>query len=411
MNNIRDAQKIMRRIASGACLIILLVSACIAAINDSILPVQTSKALTAVQDNNDSVETIYLKFVSQALRESNTNTSSSGIANSNNKSSISSATQLPETAKGPTIPAKGYLVQQIRDHLYWVTDGAYNTMFLVTDKGVVAVDAPPTIGKNYLKAIAEVTNKPVTYVIYSHAHLDHIGAAGMFPRNATFIAQQETAAELQRAKSVAKNASTVPPIPTVTFAKNYTLQIGNQTLKLDYYGVNHLPGNIFIYAPNQKVLMLVDIVFPGWIPFPYLAIAKDTAGFIRAHDIALKNYDFDTLVGGHLTRLGTRNDVIIQKEFVSDLEKAAVQANQQVSFGEIAKQVGGGGGQPNPWLIFSKYIDAVNENCVNSMLPKWENRLGGAQQFMPTHCFTMTESGRVDPTVHELLQNSTLANK
>ena len=294
--------------------------------------------------------------------------------------------------------------------LYWVTDGSYNTMFLVTDKGVVAVDAPPTIGKNYLKAIAEVTNKPVTYVIYSHAHLDHIGAAGMFPRNATFIAQQETAAELQRARSVAKNASTVPPIPTVTFAKNYALQIGNQTLKLDYYGVNHLPGNIFIYAPNQKVLMLVDIVFPGWIPFPYLAIAKDTAGFIKAHDIALNNYDFDTLVGGHLTRLGTRNDVIVQKEFVSDLEKAAAQANQQVSFGEIAKQVGGGG-QPNPWLIFSKYIDAINENCVNSMLPKWENRLGGAQQFMSTHCFTMTESGRVNPTVHELLQNGTFVNK
>ena len=400
----------MRRITSGAFLIILLVSACNAAINGSILPIQTSKALAAVPDNNDNVETVYLKFVSQALKESNANTSSAS-GTSNNRSSVISATQVPEAAKGPTIPAKGYLVQQIRDHLYWVTDGSYNTMFLVTDKGVVAVDAPPTIGKNYLKAIAEVTNKPVTYVIYSHAHLDHIGAAGMFPRNATFIAQQETAAELQRARIVAKNASTVPPIPTVTFAKNYALQIGNQTLKLDYYGVNHLPGNIFIYAPNQKVLMLVDIVFPGWIPFPYLAIAKDTAGFIKAHDIALNNYDFDTLVGGHLTRLGTRNDVIVQKEFVSDLEKAAAQANQQVSFGEIAKQVGGGGGQHNPWLIFSKYIDAINENCVNSMLPKWENRLGGAQQFMSTHCFTMTESGRVDPTVHELLQNGTFVNK
>jgi glyoxylase-like metal-dependent hydrolase (beta-lactamase superfamily II) len=406
MNNIHYMQKIMRRITSGAFLIILFVIACNVAINGSILPVQTPKVLAAVQDNNDNVETVYLKFVSQALKESNANTSS---GTSNNRSSVISATQVPEAAKGPTISAKGYLVQQIRDHLYWVTDGSYNTMFLVTDKGVVAVDAPPTIGKNYLKAIAEVTNKPVTYVIYSHAHLDHIGAAGMFPRNATFIAQQETAAELQRARSVAKNVSAVPPIPTVTFTKNYTLQIGNQTLKLDYYGVNHLPGNIFIYAPNQKVLMLVDIVFPGWIPFPYLAIAKDTAGFINAHDIALNNYDFDTLVGGHLTRLGTRNDVIVQKEFVSDLEKAAAQANQQVSFGEIAKQVGGG--QPNPWLIFSKYIDVVNENCVNSMLPKWENRLGGAQQFMSTHCFTMTESGRVDPTVHELLQNGTFVNK
>ena len=104
-------------------------------------------------------------------------------------------------AKGPAInPAKGYLVQEIRDHLYWVTDGSYNTMFLVTDKGVIVVDAPPTIGKNYLKAISEVTNKPINYVIYSHAHLDHIGAANMFPKNATFIAQEDTAAELQKAR-------------------------------------------------------------------------------------------------------------------------------------------------------------------------------------------------------------------
>ena len=59
----------------------------------------------------------------------------------------------------------------------------------------------------------------------------------------------------------------------------------------------------------------------------------------------------------------------------------------------------------------STHIDAVNENCVNTMMPKWENRLGGAQQFMSTHCFTMAESGRVDPTVQALLQNSTFVYK
>jgi glyoxylase-like metal-dependent hydrolase (beta-lactamase superfamily II) len=378
----------------GTVLVILFVSS-FSTINKSILPI---RAVAAEVENNEDEDPAYVKFVSQAVKQSD-----------NSSSTVSATIQLPEAAKGPPIPAKGYLVQQIKGGLYWLTDGGYQTMFMVTDKGVVAVDAPPTIGKNYLKAIAEVTDKPVTYVIYSHAHIDHIGAAGIFPKNATFIAQQETAAELQRAKSIAKNASMVSPIPTVTFTKNYTLQIGNQTLKLDYYGVNHSPGNIFIYAPKQKVLMLVDVIFPGWVPYSYLATAKDVAGFIKAHDIALNNYDFDTIVAGHITRLGTRNDVIIQREFVSDLERAAARANQQVSFGEIAKQVGGGQ-QP---LIFSlaKRADAVSEICVSNMLPKWENRLGGAQQFMSTHCFTMAQSGRIDPTVQALLQNSTFVYK
>lgn len=162
-----------------------------------------------------------------------------------------------------TLPEKGYLVEEIRDNLYWVTDGSYNTMFLVTDEGVVAIDAPPSIGQNYLNAIAEVTDKPITHVIYSHAHLDHIGAAGIFPKNATYIAHQDTSAELKRAMSLTKNDSTIPPIPTISFPNNYMLQIGNQTLNLDYYGDNHMSGNLFIYAPNQKTLMLVDIVFPG----------------------------------------------------------------------------------------------------------------------------------------------------
>ena len=211
---------------------------------------------------------------------------------SNGNNNNTNEVQLPEAAKGPAIPPKGYLVEERCDHSYWVTDGSYNTMFLVTDKGVVAVDAPPSLGQKYLRAIAEVTDKPVNYMIYSHAHIDHIGAAGLFPKNVTIIAQDETARELQSAKAVAKNVTMVPPLPTITFSKNYTLEIGNQTLKLDYYGTDHLPGNIFIYAPKQKVLMLVDIVFPGWVPFPYLAIAKYTAGFIKAHDIALEKYDF-----------------------------------------------------------------------------------------------------------------------
>jgi glyoxylase-like metal-dependent hydrolase (beta-lactamase superfamily II) len=374
------------------------------ALSLAVAPTVLSGSLTSVQISSNSKpityvhaqeehsgEKAYLRFVSDNVQQQSTdNTNTTTI-------------QIPETAKGPAIPAeKGYLVQEIGHQLYSVSDGSYNTMFMVTDEGVIAIDAPPTLGANYLKAIAEVTDKPTTHVIYSHAHMDHIGAARIFPENATFVAQQETASELQRAMNVATNTSMVPPVPTETFSKNMTLKVGNQTLQLDYYGNNHLPGNIFIYAPQQKVLMLVDIIFPGWIPFPYLAIAKDTAGFIEAHDIALNNYDFNTIVAGHLTRLGTKADVGVQREFVMDLEKAADNANQNVSFSGIASQVGS---FDNPWLLFSKYIDAINKQCEEVMLPKWESKLGGAEIFMSTHCFTMTQSGRVDPTTQALFQD------
>lgn len=317
---------------------------------------------------------------------------------------------IPAQAQGPTIPSKGYLVKQIKDGLYWVTDGTYNTMFLVADDGVAAVDAPPSLGDKYLQAIAEVTDKPVKYVIYSHSHLDHIGAANMFPKNATFIAQEEVVNVLQKAHDLAGDsnvASQLPPVPTVAFMENYNLSLGSatngvgvQSLQLDYHGNNHEPGNIFIYAPNQKVLMLVDIVFPGWVPFMDLAIARDVAGFVEAHDVAL-GYDFDTFIGGHLTRLGTRQDVETQKAFVLDLMAAAGRANGAVSFADVAKKVGP---TNDTWAFFGAYVDAVNEECTKEMLSKWIGKLGGAEAFMPSHCWTMTEALRVSPDVIALSQ-------
>jgi glyoxylase-like metal-dependent hydrolase (beta-lactamase superfamily II) len=388
-------------ICSSICMTLSMILIMIAAVNMTHPAVYASNDMKTTGDTQD-----HLKFISTTTTMPSDNTSSSLDGNYTDAISNATSTQIPESARGPAIPEKGYLVEEIRDNLYWVTDGSYNTMFLVTDEGVVAVDAPPSIGQNYLKAIAEVTDKPITHVIYSHAHLDHIGAAGLFPKNATYIAHQATGSELQLAKSLASNTSAIPPVPTVTFPENYTLQVGNQTLDLNYYGDNHMPGNLFIYAPNQKALMLVDVVFPGWVPYLYLAIADNVTGFIKAHDIALNNYDFDTLVGGHLTRLGTRDDVVTQQEFVSDLGKAAAKANSEVQFGDIAAQVGS---TEDIWLLFSKYVDVVDQNCVQTMLPKWESRLGGAEALMPTHCFAITQAGRVDPSVSAILQNSTMS--
>jgi glyoxylase-like metal-dependent hydrolase (beta-lactamase superfamily II) len=292
---------------------------------------------------------------------------------------------IPEAARGPAIPESGYLVEEIRDGLYWATDGSYQVMFLTTGEGVILVDAPPSLGPNLVQAIADVTDEPVTYFVYSHHHADHVGAAGQFAETATYVGHEATAALLTRSDDPNR------PVPTVTFANSYELTLGDQTLQLDYHGNNHEPGNIFVYAPRQKVLMVVDVVFPGWVPFVDLALAEDVPGFVAAHDQILA-YDFDTFIGGHLTRLGTREDVETAKAFVLDVQANAAAALETVDFMAIAQQVG----FENQWALFDAYLGAVARECAAATIPAWQERLGGAGVFTEGHCWAMMESLRVD---------------
>ncbi len=297
---------------------------------------------------------------------------------------------MPEVAQGPAIDQEqGYTVVELGDGLFLVNDGVYQMMFLTTGKGVIAVDAPPNTGAKILAAIASVTDEPVTHVIYSHAHKDHIGAAGVYPRNVIIIAHKDTAAHL-----AVKNDPD-RPVPTKTFTDSMTLEVGNQTLKLDYHGLNHTPGNISIYAPKQKVLMMIDIVFPGWTPFPDLALAESVDGFIKAHDVIL-SYDFDHYIGGHLTRHGTRADVETQKEYFEDIVKAAWNANATMDPGAAFAQTEERSGQGNPWAFIKILFDNVALQCADEVEKKWAGRLGGVDIFTFDHCWKVSEHQRID---------------
>lgn len=301
---------------------------------------------------------------------------------------ISELTRVPEIPKD-----KGYFVGEIRDGLYWLTDGAYGTIFLVYANGVIAVDPLPTIGSRYLKAISEVTDKPVTHVIYSHEHTDHIGAADLFPRNAIFIAQKETAAILARRRDPHR------PVPTVTFDKDYSLTAGEQTLLLRYQGINHELGNIFIYAPRQKVLMLVDVVYPGFMPYKNLGIAEDVQGYIRAHTDALV-YDFDIFVGGHVNRLGTRKDVETAKQFVDDLSSAAASVLSALNFPSYIRAHPA----PDKWNLHNEYEKELVEACYAQLLPRWKSRLTDTETYLRDNCWAMIEAQIVQLAPQEPLR-------
>jgi len=206
-----------------------------------------------------------------------------------------------QSIKNPVIDAKGYYVGSYGGGAYWVTDGLYNSMFIVSDKGVIVVDAPKSYAEKLPDAIREVTDKPVKYFIYSHHHADHTAGSAVFGDDVIRVGHELTAKELQRKNDPNR------PVPTITFSDTYTVKLGNQQIELTYPGLQHSPGNVFIYLPKQKVLMLVDVLYPGWVPFENFAVAASVPGFFHAFDQA-KEYDFKYFQGGHVGRPGTRKD-------------------------------------------------------------------------------------------------------
>src|SRR3989440_2655660 len=149
---------------------------------------------------------------------------------------------VPRSALGPALNDRGYFVGRVERNLYWVTDGTYQAAFLTTRDGVVLFDAPASIGGNLQRAVDEiaaangVSNK-VTHLVYSHHHADHAGAASLFGGDVTRVGHEETRRLLLRDDHPAR------PLPEITFADRYTLEVGGERVELAWHGPNHTPDH------------------------------------------------------------------------------------------------------------------------------------------------------------------------
>ncbi|GGD40239.1 MBL fold metallo-hydrolase [Aureimonas glaciei] len=290
----------------------------------------------------------------------------------------------------------GYHVEELRDGFYWVTSGGYDAAFVVTSEGVIAIDAPPTLGENMLAAIEDVTEKKVTHVIYSHWHTDHIGAAVIFGPDVEIIAHDITMELLERFPDPFR------PLPTITFADHYSLTVGGVTLELDYKGENHCPGNIFIYAPAQKVLTVIDILSPGSATFMHCDASQNiTAWYEAQHQIM--EYDFDFLVAGHHMKYGTPELVKEGIEYFGDVLEGAQLAIDKYSPSDRLIDILLKPGLDRFWVGTENWINSMANYATKHVLEKktsngklWSERLAGVTTQTKYHAYTVLESIRLE---------------
>ncbi len=301
---------------------------------------------------------------------------------------------LPDTIE------KGYHVEELKDGVYWLTTGWYDCMFVCTGNGVVAVDAPCSIGERILDAIGSVTDEPVTHMIYSHWHADHVGAARVFGDKVKRYGHEKTRELLERFPDPDRM------VPTETFSRDATLDVNGVKIELSYKGQNHCEGNIFVFAPRQKVLAAIDIVAPGWVAFKGCDSSDNLSGWMQAHDQILA-YDFDAVVCGHVSRYGTREDVLAGKEYSQDLLAFSRQAMGEVPLQHFLRQLGSGPYRGAYRAAEENFFNAVANLATKRILERttsdgrrWTERLNGADVMTKNNVSTMIDKMRMELSHH-----------
>lgn len=262
-----------------------------------------------------------------------------------------------------------------------------NNAWLVTDGGVLLIDTRqhPRRAEELLAAIRRTTDKPVRWVINTHAHGDHYFGNSVFKREgATFIAHRDTAGmmdhhfglEMKRRQGYFKQRQFDPKDvslvrPDITFDSTLTLTLGGRTIELLYIGAGQNPGDTFVRFPKERVLFAGGPFSKNSWPNPsFTPSMSDWVGILRK----IAAMEIDVYLGGH-GDIGKKDDVLQEARMLEDFDRGMREAVAKgMSREDIIKSV-----------KFEQYRDVRNYYRMNLFISSYHHFLttGRAQNAYP----------------------------
>lgn len=230
--------------------------------------------------------------------------------------SLACSTVMAQTSDGPPMTA-----QQVSTSS-WYVEGVSalgsaanqnfisNAGFVVTPAGVVVIDAlgSPALATRLIAEVRKVTPLPITHVLVTHYHADHIYGLQTFKASGARVVAHRAAlaylnSETARLRLEVSRQELAPWVNDQTrlidaddwIDADKALVVGGVTFQLKTVGPAHTPEDLVVYLPSEKVLFAGDLVFRSRIPYVGQA---DSRHWIVALD-SLLGFDTRVIVPGH----------------------------------------------------------------------------------------------------------------
>jgi cyclase len=256
-------------------------------------------------------------------------------------------------------PPSHYEIREVRSNVFvWVpedildmdTDPQFNRAaaagFIITSEGVVVVNTTnsPFHARELLYEIRRRTDQPVRYVIDTDSHPDQMLGNEVFQDlRATIVSTTEAAAEMrayQRAlgqrlagdyRLPSRMRGIHPTLPTRTFDRDWSIQLGGQQIKVLKLANGHSAGDAVVYLPDSKVLFLGHLFENAY--FPRLA-SGDVHRWIEILR-QVETWNVDTYIPAH----GLPGDRLEVKKFRQFLEWLSGEVEARIREGQSLEQV------------------------------------------------------------------------
>jgi glyoxylase-like metal-dependent hydrolase (beta-lactamase superfamily II) len=269
---------------------------------------------------------------------------------------VSIAVTAPAAQQGEMVVE----VERLQENLYVLRGGGGNSSAFITSDGVVLIDTKVAgWGQPLIDRIAELTDNPVTTIINTHAHFDHVSGNVEFPASIDVVAQTTTARlmdEWNRVTGIPRDFPDVfetsggQGLPTQTFDDRLTLGSGDDQVDLYYFGRGHTGGDTWVVLPALRVMHAGDM-FPGK-QVPIMDASNGGSGIDYAQ--TLRNAydavtDIDQIITGHSTQM-TRDDLGQMAQFVEAFV-SAIRASKEA--GQSVQQAAGAWSVPSEFEGFN----------------------------------------------------------
>ena len=227
-------------------------------------------------------------------------------------------------------------IQKVKDNLYLITGAGGNTAAFITEKGVVIVDTKVQgNGPAILEKVKSVTPKPVTMVINTHTHFDHVGSNNAFTGMVEFVAHENCKASMEKMPAFQSDEGK-KFLPGKTFNDTLSLLSGKDKIDLYYFGRGHTSGDTFVVFPALKVMHAGDMfAFSKGLPIIDITVGGSGLEYPKTLMKAAAGIKgVDSVIPGHspVTDFTAFKDY---GEFIRDFVAAVTQAKKD---GKTAEQ-------------------------------------------------------------------------